>query len=322
MGVRHWRQAWKDLRGRVRAQRWVDLNSRERQLRFLLDIGRLAILRLRRNRAGMMAAALSYRVLFSILPLLVLAAAIAKRSISEKTFLQAVHDGIDRLSLRHVKVPGQSDGSSTIDLGRWLEGLAAQAAQYDFTGVTWIGLVVLMWAVWRLFDEIEASLSVIGSGVRRQKAWIRMVVSLILLVLGPALVTWGLTALNDVAVTIQATGLGILAQVGQVILTLFAVWIFVLLAYRFIPAGRVGWRSAAVGAAFAALALLVGEWVLRKLTVGAVQTSPIGGSFGLVPALMLWVYIMWICVLYGMEVAVLLHRARRRWAQIAGKPVH
>ncbi len=317
MGLSRWRQSWRDLRRRLLGQRWVELTGRDRKVRFVLDIARLAALRLRRNRAGMMAAALSYRVLFSMLPLLVLAAAVARMSVSEEAFLKMTGEVIERMGLQRVEIQAGDHVGKQVDLGHWLEGLAQQAAAYDVTGVTWIGIVVLLWAVYRLFDEIEASLSMIGSGVRRRKVWIRMTVSLLLLVVGPALATWGVTLLNDLTTNLQASGIAVLADVGRIVLSLLLVWMFVTLAYRFIPAGRLSWRSAAAGAFFAATALMLGEWVLERFAVSAVRTSPIGGSLGLVPLLMLWLYVMWMCVLYGMEVAVILSRASRRWRNSA-----
>jgi membrane protein len=313
MGLSRWRKSWRALRTRLLGERWAELTGRDRKVRFVLDIARLAVLRLRRNRAGMMAAALSYRVLFSMLPLLVLAAAVARMSVSEEAFLKMTRELIDRMGLKHVEIQSGAHAGEQLDLGHWLEGLAQQAAAYDVTGVTWIGIVVLVWAVYRLFDEIEASLSVIGSGVRRRKAWVRVVVSLLLLVVGPALATWGLAVLNDLTAHLPVSGVSVLANVGRVVLSLLLVWMFVTLGYRFIPAGRLSWRAAAAGAFFAAVALMVGEWALERFVVGAVRASPIGGSLGLVPLLMLWLYVMWMCVLYGMEVAVILHRAGRRW---------
>ncbi len=317
MGLRGWHRSWRALRKRLWSLKWSDLTGRDRTIRFALEIGRLAVLRLRRNRAGMMAAALSYRVLFSLLPLLVLTAAIARMSVSKEKFLAAVHDLVDRLGLERVAVSGGTHAGEHVDLGHWIEGLATQAAAYDVTGITWIGLVVLVWAVYRLFAEIEASLSVIGSGVRRRSAWARIVVSLGLLVVGPALATWGLSLLDDLTSRLEATGTSALANAGRVVLSLLVVWGFVTLSYRFIPAGRLRWKPAAAGAAIAAVALWVGEWALERFAVGAVRTSPVGGSLGLVPLLMLWVYVMWLCLLYGMEIAVILQRARSRWRSVS-----
>lgn len=313
MGLSRWTQTWRDLCKRVRAGRWAELTGRDRRIRFTLDIIRLAALRLRRNRAGMMAAALSYRVLFSLLPLLVLAAAVARMSVSQEAFLKAIHDLIDRMGLQNVVIKTGSGAGEKLDLGNWLEGLMEQAAAYDMTGVTWIGIIVLVWAVYRLFDEIEASLSVIGAGTHRRKAWVRIVVSLGLLVIGPALATWGLAVLTDVSSQLDVTGISVLASIGQFMLSILVVWGFVTLVYLWIPAGRLGWRSAGAGALVATIALMIGEWGLERYVVGAIRVSPIGGSLGLVPLLMLWLYVMWMCVLYGMEIAVILHRARRRW---------
>ena len=313
MGLSRWTHAWHDLRSRVFAGRWAELTGRDRRIRFTLDILRLAGLRLRRNRAGMMAAALSYRVLFSLLPLLVLAAAVARMSVSQEAFLRAIHELINRLGLQNVEISAGSGAGETLDLGNWLEGLFQQAAAYDMTGVTWIGIIVLVWAVYRLFDEIEASLSVIGAGTHRRKTWVRIVVSIGLLVIGPALATWGLAALTDVSSHLEVAGVSHVARIGQFILSILVVWGFVTLGYRWIPAGRLGWRSAAAGALFAAISLMIGEWALERFVVGAVRASPIGGSLGLVPLLMLWLYVMWMCVLYGMEIAVILHRAKQRW---------
>jgi len=303
MGLSRWRKSWRALRTRLLGERWAELTGRDRKVRFVLDIARLAVLRLRRNRAGMMAAALSYRVLFSMLPLLVLAAAVARMSVSEEAFLKMTRELIDRMGLKHVEIQSGAHAGEQLDLGHWLEGLAQQAAAYDVTGVTWIGIVVLVWAVYRLFDEIEASLSVIGSGVRRRKAWVRVVVSLLLLVVGPALATWGLAVLNDLTAHLPVSGVSVLANVRQ--MRLFGEGPAEAIDARSVAAARSEWR--------AAVALMVGEWALERFVVGAVRASPIGGSLGLVPLLMLWLYVMWMCVLYGMEVAVILHRAGRRW---------
>jgi membrane protein len=313
VGLRKQWKSWQDFQKRLWMRQWGELTGRDRQIRFLLEIARLAVLRLRRNRAGMMAAALSYRVLFSLLPLLVLVGVVVRNSVSKDAFLQMVHNLLDRLGLQHVLIPSGNKAGETTDLGTWLEDLVKNAFDYDVTGITWIGIVVLVWAVYRLFAEIEASLSVIGAGTRRRSTWARVVISVLLLVVGPALATWGLAVLTDMTNQLEATGVVVLAQVGGIVLSLLAVWLFVMLAYRFIPAGELRWKPAAVGAAVAAVALYLGEWALESFAVGAVRTSPIGGSLGLVPLLMLWVYVMWLCILYGMEVAVIMQRARKRW---------
>ena len=261
----------------------------------------------------MMAAALSYRVLFSLLPLIVLAAAVAQYAIPKAQFRASMHDLINRVGLDDMSLHHHDASHGISDLGSWLDGLIDQAASFDLSGLTWIGIVLLAWAAYRLFAEVEASLSVIADGTRRQKLWIRLVTWLVLLVIGPALATWGLTILGELADELDALGIRTLATIGNAFLSFLAVWIFVLLAFRLIPARRLSWRSVGLGALIASLMLAIGKWGLQRYIVHAVGASPIGGSLGLVPLLMLWVYVMWLCLLYGMEVAALFERASRRW---------
>ncbi|MCH2142155.1 MAG: YihY/virulence factor BrkB family protein [Phycisphaerales bacterium] len=316
MGFKQWRQSWKDLRARLRRVTWEELSSGERMVRFVLDIGRLAALRLRRHRAGMMAAALSYRVLFSLLPLLALAASIARLSVTKQEFLDTVSNLVTRLGLERVDIPTGAHAGSSVDLGHWLESLAAQAAEIDVTGMTWIGAIVLIWAAYRLFDEVEASLSVIVAGNKRRSAIARVLVSLLILVLAPALSVWGIAVLGDLVSEIEATGYRWVAMVGNALISLILIWLIVLLAYRFVPAGRKGWGASSIGALVAAISLLIGQWLLRRFFFSATSASPIGGSLGMVPLLMIWVYVMWICVLYGAELAAMLDRARWRWRSV------
>ncbi len=319
MGLKQWRQSWRDIRTRVREVAWGELSSGDRAVRFTLEITRLAMLRLRRHRAGMMAAALSYRVLFSLLPLLALAASIARLSVSKEEFLKAVHELVNQLGLQTVEIKAGQHAGSQLDLGRWIDGLATQAADVNVAGLTWIGSIVLVWAAYRLFDEIEASLSVIVAGNRRRATWARVLVSLVVLVVTPALAVWGLSVLAELTSQIDAIGYQMAATVGNWVLTLVMIWGIVLLAYRFIPAGRKGWAASAIGAFVAAVALLLGQWLIRRFAISAVTASPLGGSLGMVPLLMLWVYVMCICVLYGAELAAILDHARWRWRAVQKK---
>lgn len=315
--------AWRHVRDRIgliRRRALAELGPGERHVRLALDVGRLAVLQLRRNRAGMMAAALSYRFLFSLPPLLVIFAAVAKWSVSEATFLSTVHEFIVQLGLEQVQIGSGAQAGTNLDLGHWLEDLARQASSYDITGLTTIGLIVLVWAAYKLFDEIEGSLSVIASsGSNRRRHWQRLLVSLLVLVITPAAATWGLAILSELTSHLHewsGSSLVWLADLGQWSLTILVIWGVVFLGYRYIPAANLSWRSVAIGALVATLVLIVGERVLRIVVVSSMRSSPVSASLGLVPVLMLWVYVMWIGVLYGMEVAVIIERARDRWRRL------
>lgn len=297
------------------------LSRTQRRIRFLLDMVRLAAIRLRRNKAGFMAAALSYRVLFSLIPLLALAAVVARWSVSEPAFLQAVDDFINQLGLDTVNVSALQGGDGHAGLGDWLRAQAKSAMSINPMGLGLIGGVVLMWSAYKLFDEVESVCSTLTGGLRRRTVRARMLIAVVLLVGVPIVATFGLTMLANMLEGIHS-GTGVVVFLGS---TLHAVVILAVLtavisiAYRWIPVNGPPWRSCFIGAAFAGILLLLGEWGLRSYVLGALPSSPVGGALGLVPLVMLWIYVMWLCLLYGLELAVLIERGRKRWEASVAK---
>jgi len=297
------------------------LSRTQRRIRFLLDMVRLAAIRLRRNKAGFMAAALSYRVLFSLIPLLALAAVVARWSVSEPAFLQAVDDFINQLGLDSVNVSTLQGVGGHAGLGDWLRSQAKSAMSINPMGLGLIGGVVLMWSAYKLFDEVESVCSTLTGGLRRRTVRARMLIAVVLLVGVPIVATFGLTMLANMLEGIHS-GTGVVVFVGS---TLHAAVILAVLtavisiAYRWIPVSGPPWRSCLIGAAFAGILLLLGEWGLRSYVLNALPTSPVGGALGLVPLVMLWIYVMWLCLLYGLELAVLIERGRKRWEASVAK---
>jgi membrane protein len=95
--------------------------------------------------------------------------------------------------------------------------------------------------------------------------------------------------------------LGVLWSVG--IITLMLLGTFVLL-----PNTHVSWRSAVGGAFVSAVLLHIGKVGLAAYVNNAFSFSHLYGPLGFVPVLMLWTYAMWICILFGVEVAAIVQR--------------
>ena len=281
---------------------------------------RLAAVRLRRNRAGFMAAALSYRVLFSLIPLLALAAVVARWSVSEASFLQAVDDLIGQLGLNAVDIGSLQGGQEHSQLGEWLRSQAKAAMQINPASLGLIGVLVLGWSTYKLFDEVEAACSALTGGTRRRPIGQRVLTALVLMVALPVAATVGLKILSAfIALLTPATdaaGGGLLHVVTLVVQPVIVVGVITMVVgvfFRFFPVSAPSWRASMLGAVLTAIALVLGEWGLRAYVFKALPSSPVGGSLGLVPLLMLWIYVMWICVLYGLEMAVLIDRGKERW---------
>ena len=72
---------------RVITQPFNELNRWQRAVRFGYDLGRFGARQLKHDRAQHMAAALSFRTLFSLLPVLVVATLLVKGLIGLEPFL-------------------------------------------------------------------------------------------------------------------------------------------------------------------------------------------------------------------------------------------
>jgi membrane protein len=83
-----------------------------------------------------------------------------------------------------------------------------------------------------------------------------------------------------------------------------ASWLLLLFAYTQMPNTRVKLRGAAIGAFVAAALWELGKgglgWFLREMTGGQVAVY---GSLALLPLFLLWVYVTWLIVLFGLELA-------------------
>ena len=93
-----------------------------------------------------------------------------------------------------------------------------------------------------------------------------------------------------------ATPLGVLIQLG-------ATWLLFLLAYTRMPNTRVELMPAAIGALFAGFLWEGAKWGLGNF-VGLVVKghTAVYGPLALVPIVLLWIYVTWLIVLFGLEI--------------------
>ena len=98
----------------------------------------------------------------------------------------------------------------------------------------------------------------------------------------------------DTLQTFLAAPLSVLGRFG-------ATWLLLLMAYMQMPTARVYVKPAALGAAVAAIAWESSKsglfWFVREMTDG--QTA-IYGSLAILPVALLWIYITWFIVLFGL----------------------
>lgn len=289
---------------------YAELTRGQRILRYLWQMWVAAYRQMRRDRAGSNAAALTFRTLFSMLPLLVLAASIAKATISKDNFYASIDDLAEWFHLKDIKVTMSTENGSTQDLVEWMHGLAQQAMALDLTGLTWLGIAVVLYSAFRLVEEVDATFNIISrstpSGWIKRRIWIYLGIIL----LAP-LLTVSIVWLLDRAIEEVSDLFGFWTWVSpflQTVTSVVSLWCLLRLCYRRIPARDIRRRPAALGAASATLLLLLGQWLLTLYIEGAVRSSPLGGSLGFVPVFMFWMYLMWLSVLYGLEITMVTQR--------------
>lgn len=85
-------------------------------------------------------------------------------------------------------------------------------------------------------------------------------------------------------------------------------WLAVLFLYKMVPTMKMDLKPSLVGALLATILLLVGKGTLGLYVDNALSLRHMYGSLGLVPVFMFWLYLMWLFVLLGLQVAAILQQ--------------
>ncbi len=272
------------------------------------------------DQITMTAAALSYKTLLGLIPILVVVTLVAK-TIMGAQFAPFVAGLISSLGLDQMKITPPTDGaagaagaggSGPVALGAWVENLVTQASQVDLSALGIVGvLVTVASAIW-LMTSIEMSFNVIYRA-RQGRTWVRRVVLYwAVLTGGPILlaaIPFLAAALQDVS---DRTGTQVVLGLVKAVWDLGVLWVLLLFAYLIVPAARVRVQSAAIGSLFAALIIVALKWFLTAYFARAFGISRLYGSLGLIPVFMFWMYSVWLVVLIGLEVTAIAQTVRSR----------
>ena len=259
-----------------------------------------------------MAAALAYRTIFSLIPILLIAF-LTLRLFKDTNSLveQMLSRLMDQAGLANLA----GSGDNGFDLQRWI----SQRVQ-EFSGInfTWIGMIsagVLIYGAMGLLVAMEGSFNSVYGGQPARSWSKRLLQYWMILTLGPMLVYASFFASNafiNVATTISAEAGSLGAPLGVFLAYVTAVPIsatLLLSLYLTIPNTRVAIRPAIIGA-------IVGGVLLELAKNGfAIYVQVAGvrslyGSLALLPLFLFWIYITWIIVLFGLRLAFLIQHHR------------
>jgi membrane protein len=218
-----------------------------------------------------------------------------------------------------------------------------------------VGILALLVIVVLLFTNIENTFNDIW-GVRRGRSWLaRVVYYWTVITLGALLFFTSLTlfsagtwfnvfnatpdpahtssahpesgqsapALPNSAQDASATEVKSLARVNQIIAFVLpssgalALILILTLFYRLIPNTRVKWRAALVGAVLVTLLLFLNNYLAFLYFRNVVSTKSLYGSVGILPILMLGLYVFWFFVLVGGQITYAVQNVHYRSSQSA-----
>ena len=293
---------------RVITQPFNELNRWQRAVRFGYDLGRFGARQLRHDRAQQMAAALSYGTLFSLLPVLVVATLLVKGLIGLDQFLAMAEELLASVGLDTIRViPAGEAGQQSQTMSTWLKDLFGQAAAVDLAAIHWIGVAIMLYAALSLMVTIENCLNVIVRAPVGRRWSRRVPLYWFVLTVSPlTVVLWYYVNHRfDTWITSVDTWQW-LAYMGWLSWNLFFAWLLMLAVYMLVPSSQPEIKPAAAGAAVSSVLLVLGLRGLGAYLNYGFMVGQLYGSLGLIPLFMIWVYLMWLSVLFGLEVTAIL----------------
>ncbi|MEO0482574.1 MAG: YhjD/YihY/BrkB family envelope integrity protein [Planctomycetota bacterium] len=205
----------------------------------------------------------------------------------------------------------EGKGAAAERLDDWIAQLVDQVTDIKFGAIGIVGVLTLIYAAISMLVEVERSFNHIYR-VRVGRSWTRRVAQYwtVLTLGGMFLVlTFGVSegakawlrsrlGVEDGG-SFLALGLGFIVTV-----TISTVLFFTL--YASIPNTRVRISPALIGAGVAAVLWEAGKWAFTSYLSYTTVYASLYGSIALIPLFLLWVYVTWLVILFGLQVAHML----------------
>lgn len=291
----------------------AELSRAQRFLRFAVDLVRHCSRQLRENDAAQMAAALTYRTIFGLVPLLMVS------MLAFRLF------GDMETAARHLQSAAYAFFNYEVDTGR-PEAIAFKAAlderlldlmrsvgELSFEAIGAVGALLLIWAALGLLISLENAANRIYRAPRGRGWPARVGIYWSVLTLGPILLLVVLYAAEywlGRAESLPVLGpvFALLAEFGS----LFGGFLALTLLYKLMPNTHVRWRPAFWGAFVAAGLSEVSKWGFGLYVSQALPYLKLYGAIGLVPLFLFWLYLGWLIILFGLEIAFTLQAMKGR----------
>jgi YihY family inner membrane protein len=255
------------------------------------------------NRAGQQAAALSYHTIFGIVPLAIVILLIFQLFPTHKNIADRIKTLVyEQLHLTTIEYhPDPEKPDEKIMLTEYLDSIIGDFFKGVNTGsITIISAVFVIWAALALLSTIERAFNNIWHVPRGRNLLHRVINYWAVLTLGPLFLGVGIYVITQytAAVQIEKT---ILSSIGPALLSYLVSTAGFFLLYFILPNTKVQARAAISSAAVAALVWAIAKWGFGLCVVRFVPYGKVYGVLGLIPLSILWIFITWLIVLFGLQ---------------------
>jgi len=309
-----------------------DPQTHAEEARRVWVVTKLGVLGLYRSQIPRMAAALAYRTLFSIIPVMVIGLLIFQSFVSDDQIDAGVRRVLDFAGITQISVVDRSLIDAVPD-GAGDDGLADGGDPFAITNGSgeleavitdliqrvnnsiehvpagWIAVmsaIVLIYAALSMLIEMERSFNQV-CGAPQGRPWLkRLILYWTILTLGTLMLAATFFVGDSFAKWIIGRAGAdswfgaVLAGYGVSVLISTALLV---VAYTTIPNVRVRFRSALTGAFLAAVLWELGKWGFTGYVRSSTGYTKFYGSLALLPLFLLWIYLTWVIVLLGMQAA-------------------
>jgi|GEM_PF-199052 len=299
---------------RVVTQPLQELDRWQRATRGAYDLARFGARQLQHDRAPEMAAALAFRTLFGLLPVLVVTSVLVKALDMQQNFLEPLNRLFEFWGLGNVRIllPSAPEGQ-TITLANWLNELMRQAENVNVAAIGWVGVGLTIYAAISLVVTIEECFNVIYRAPQGRRWTRRVPLYWFLLTISPVIVVFGSYLNGRVEQLLdRLEGTAWLSVPVSLCWSVAVIWALMFVVYVLFPNTVVHARAALIGSLVSALLLEFGKRSLGFYLQNALSINQLYGSLGLIPLFMFWVYLMWLAVLFGLQVSATLQHLHGR----------
>lgn len=314
-----------------------ELRGWQRSARYGIDLVGHCASRLAEDRAEEMAAALTYRTIFSLIPLFVLGLvvfrifagfdAVVQNQIQPRVYeffgvpdvtysepvvveVEDVASAIEAERERQAKEEmGLPDSEHELRQQRQVQAsiqkalteLTSKVANLDFASMGVLGAIFFIYAAMALAVSVEYDFNIICDSPRGRPWHLRVAIYWSIITLGSGLLAASLYLAGEFVSWLAGFGLHPFFEglLSRVIAFLASTFLLFLL-YVLMPNAHVQWRPALIGALAAAMLWETGKALFEIYVRHAVPYSAVYGSLGLLLVFLFWIYTSWLIVLFGL----------------------